>query len=144
MGNKQFEKAFRKAVFNFNDSICNFIFQKGSNEVFLKFILNNKLVTFRCYKDQYYIDLWKNHFIDFFETGNFDYNGYWKIYGGSGKDDVFVDDKIYKIPLCSRFGRDFCEHHESKLKNLYAIKHPDLGIKLIPKPINGESIIEFD
>lgn len=147
MNKTGFIKAFKKAIPNFDETLCHYEFKKY-NEVKIKFVLNGKLVCLKTYKDQYYIDLWKNHFIEYFNTGVFDYNGYWKIYNcrklkDGSLEDFFIDDNVYKIPLCKEFENDFYEHSK-ELEALYRIKHKDLGIKLIPKPINNKNIIEFD
>jgi len=149
MNKTGFLKAFKKAIPNFDETICHFEFKKY-DEVKVKFVLDSKLVCLKIYKDQYYIDLWKTHFIEYFDTKKFDYNGYWKFYGskkvkGRLLEDYFIDNNIYKIPLCKKFGSDFYEHSED-LEKLFKIReneNKDLGIKLIPKPINNENVINL-
>lgn len=134
MGKSGFEKAFKKAVPNFDERLMWFIHKK--HETFICFVLNNKLSKFRVYREQYKIDLWKQHFIEFFETGLFDYNGYWVFYGNDkiAPEDI---DKVYKIPLCVDGCDEFYPHSKELGRFLcnYRIKYPTCGIKLVTKPI---------
>lgn len=138
-----FEKQFRKQIPNFNELICHFEFKRKSYEPCkIKFVYNNKLYSLEVYKSQYYIDLWKNHFIEFFETGIFDYNGYWIIYGDNQKP---VETKIYKIPLCSQYGND-CYGHSPELQKIWKTKNgvkigKQYGLKQIPKPDDLTNVI---
>lgn len=149
MNKTGFLKAFKKAIPNFNETICHLEFKKYE-EVNVKFVLHNKLVCLKMYKDQYWIDLWKNHFIEYFDTKIFDYNAYWKFYNSkrlkNGElEDYFIDDNIYKISLCKIYGNDFYEHSKelNKLFKIREAKNKNLGVKTIPKPINDEKIIEL-
>lgn len=132
-----FQTAFKKAVPNFNETICHFEFKSRGSEVIVVIIWKGVLWKLKIHKSQYYIDLWKNHFIDFFKTGEFDYNAYWKIYKGNGK---FIEEAIYKIPLCKKFGNDFYEH-SPELDKLFKKKKNDYGIKTVPKPLTNENVI---
>lgn len=104
---RSFEKAFLEAVPNFDETIMHFEHKRKMYEgCSIKFVLNGKLKSMDMYYSSHYIDLWKNHFIEFFETGEFDYNQYWVPYGNESK---FKPEHLIprKIPLCSRFGDDF-------------------------------------
>lgn len=149
MGKKEFLKLFKKAIPNYDETICHFEFGKYK-QVNIKFVLDNKLVLLKAYRDQYYINLWRNHFIEYFNTKTFDYNGYWKFYStkklvDGSLESFFTDNDIYKVPLCKEFGSDFYEHSKElgKLHKIRESKNKNLGIKLIPKPVNNEKITEL-
>lgn len=147
---KGFEKNFKLAVPNFNELIAHFDHKSKIHQPSkIVFIWKNKLWKFEMYKSQYYIDLWKNHFIEFFNTGEFDCNGYWKKYKERNGNNVkFLDDVIYKIPLCSSYSNDFYEyspelHKFYKTSEAYGIGN-QYGFMLVPKPIkSNEKIITF-
>lgn len=142
-----FEKAFREAVTNFDETKI-FFAHKGSRkggESYIQFVWEGKLRKFKMYRTDYHLALWANHFIDFLNTGEFDYNGYWRLYANSRQDKDgnwvhdWVDDKIYKFSLCKKLGSDFYEHSD-EMTAFY--KSPEgskigkqHGIKLIPKPL---------
>ncbi len=147
-----FEKAFKKAIPNFNELIAHFKHKRKMYEPSkVVFIWKNTLWKFEMFKSQYEIDNWKNHFIEFFKTGEFDYNGYWKKYttDGRGNNKKFIDDKIYKIPLCKNYGNDFYEHSNS-LQEFYSTPEANgigkqYGFEIVPKPLEDskEIIIEI-
>lgn len=140
-----FEKAFKKAVPNFDETKIWFSHKSKMYEPSLVcFVWQGKLWKRELYKNQYHIDLWANHFVDFLNTGEFDYNGYWKVYksvqvkGGEWESE-WVDDKIYKFPLC-KFGDNDCYEHSKEMNEFF--KSPEgakigrqHGIRLVPKPL---------
>lgn len=104
---RSFEKAFLKAIPNFDETIMHF---KHKGKMYegceIKFVLDGKLKSMDMYYSQHSIDVWTGHFKEFFETGKFDYNQYWIPYGNG---IIFKEEHLIprKIPLCSRFGNDF-------------------------------------
>jgi hypothetical protein len=133
MGTIGFEKAFKKAVTNFDETKIWFVYKNGEVEVC--FVWNGKLNKVPMYKEQYAIDIWKNYFIEFLETGEFDYNSYWILYEDNeiAKEDI---GKIYKFRLHKEDGNDF-EIHSDEMSNFldnYRKKYKACGIKQVPKP----------
>ena len=149
----KFKKEFIKAIPNFKEHLCFFDFHKKNYEGgTIQLVWHNTVWRMHVYFSQYYIDLWKDQFIEFFETGEFDYNAYWKKYTtvkGDIYKQVFVDDIVYKIPLCKQYKNDFYEHSESMSK---AHKRDDWktvgnkhGLTRIPKSqIGNDKIIEIN
>lgn len=132
-----FEKAFRKAVTNFDETKIWFEHpSKSYNQSKVCFVLDGKLRKFPMYKSQFELDHWANHFIDFLNTGNFDYNGYWRIYGDFGEIG-----EVLKFPLCDQLGNYFYEHSDEMSNYLddYRKKYGDCGIRLVSKPLNNEN-----
>jgi len=133
-----FEKAFKKAVTNFDETK---IFFEHKSKMYLPskilFIVDGKLNKLSMYKSQFHIEIWKNHFIEFLNTGTFDYNAYWTLYPDNliSKEDV---GKIYKFPLCNENGNKF-NVHSKELGNFidnYRKKYKNCGIKEVCKPLN--------
>lgn len=134
---RSFEKAFKIAVTNFDETKIWFEHKsksyQGSN---ICFVLEGKLKKLFIYRTSHHIDIWKNYFIEFLNTGNFDYNGYWKLYDNHliNSNDI---DKIFKFPLCENLGHQF--YPNSKEMNLflsaYRINYKGCGIKQVGKPL---------
>jgi len=133
-----FEKAFKKAVTNFDETK---IFFKHKSKMYeptkILFVLDGKLKELEIYKRQYFIEIYKNYFIEFIETGKFDYNAYWVLY----EDDMIAKEdigKIYKFPMCKSKWNDFYEHSEemSNFLSNYRKKYKNCGIKQVPKPLD--------
>lgn len=134
-----FEKAFKKEVINFDETKIWFEHKNKSHEgSFICFVLDGKLKKLHLYRDSYYIDIWKNYFIEFLNTGDFDYNGYWELYN---KSDINPNDKdkIYKFPLCEDLGKQFYPHSKQMQKFLfnYRQNYPNCGIKQVSKPLEN-------
>lgn len=132
-----FEKAFRKTIPNFDETIMHFEHGKKMYEgCKIKFVLEGKLVSMDMWYGQYFIDLWAAHFIEFFETGKFDYNQYWIPYG---ENKEINEEHLVprKIPLCSKFGNQFyvhskeCSAFSEEMRKIY----PGCGFKHIGKKI---------
>jgi len=135
-GKIAFEKAFIKSIPNFDETKIFFNHKKDKTE--LHFIWNKKLHKFPIYRDSYHLDLWKNHFIDFLNTGEFDYNGYWKIYTGEDPNIDIEIGEVLKFKLCNNLGNYFYEHSNELsiyLENYRKTVDKDCGIKLVPKPL---------
>lgn len=151
-GKKAFEKAFKKTVPNFNELICHFEHASRSYEAStIVFVWKNRLWRFKMYRHDYSINKWANHFIEFFETGEFDYNAYWKFYdtktvAGGKTEQFWVDDVIYSAPLCMKFGSDFYEHSEEFSQ---MCRHPHFskvgkqyGIQTVSKEMIKDSVVK--
>jgi hypothetical protein len=134
-----FEITFKKQVPNFNELICHFE-HKGKYNTYIIFVWQNKLWRLEVGRSQYYIDKWKNHFIDFFNTGEFDYYGYWRKYT-TAKNDIYThiypEDIIYKVPL-SKFAKNDCYEHHPKLMSID--RTDEEGLDLISKPLSDCTI----
>lgn len=128
---KTFEKKFREAVPNFDANKIWFEYKKYETNIC--FNLHGKLRKLKTFKDEKYIEIWKNYFIEFLETGNFDYNGYWKVYKNRGE---FVDDIVYKFPMRESEYSFFDIHTPefSKFMSDYRYEHGDSGFAQVPKP----------
>lgn len=140
---KGFEKAFRKAIPNFNELIAHFEHKSKLYEPSkVVFVWNNKLWKFEMYKSQFEIDIWGKHFVDFFISREFDYNGYWRKYTTNSKGGNQTPfGPIFKIPLCKKHGNDFYEH-SPELDKLYKMPEGEgiggkYGLMLVPKPDNN-------
>jgi hypothetical protein len=135
MNKKSFEKAFKLAIPNFDETKIWFKHKaKSYQESEICFVLDGKLKKLPMYKSQDNINLWKNYFIEFLATGNFDYNGYWELYSGNNKSSF--DNNIYKFPLTSKNYNQFNIHTDEMFKFLQEkrAKYGDLGIRQVPKP----------
>jgi hypothetical protein len=130
-----FEKAFKEAVPNFNGAIAHFVHGRSLNdECSIAFICDGVIKSLPLYYYQGDINVWKTHFIEVFETGNFDYNQYWVPYGGSKpiEQEHLVP---RKLPLCVKYGNDFYtdspEVHEfgREMRDIY----PGCGYKYVGK-----------
>ena len=131
-----FEKAFKKAVPNFDETKAHFEHSRGGmyNGCHIKFVLGGALKSLHMYYSLYEIDQWKGHFKEFFDTGEFDYNQYWIPYGMEIKSEHLIP---RKLPLCSKLGDDFYIHSKEtdkfmkEMRNIY----PGCGVKTVGKPI---------
>jgi hypothetical protein len=133
-----FEKAFKKAVTNFDETKIFFSHKSKMYEPsMIEFVLDGKLKKLPMYKTQYNIEIWKNYFIEFLNTGKFDYNAYWKLYENNSINPEDIN-KIYKFPLCNTRGNEFYEHSNevSEFLSNYRKKYKNCGIKQVPKPLN--------
>lgn len=126
----KFEKEFKKAVTNFDERLLWFTY-KGT-DTFINFVWQNKLCKFKIYRYEHDINIWKRHFIDYINSGEFDFNAYWILYENN---DIAPEDinKVYKFPL----EKDFDVHSEELSDFLfnYRKKYPNCGIKTVGKPI---------
>lgn len=137
----RFEKEFKKAIPNFDETKVSFSYKsRGYEPATINIVWAGKLWHMKMYKFQYGIDLWKNHFIDFFNTGEFDYNAYWRIYGGTDQSIIWIGDETYKASLCKRFGNDFSEHSpefdELCKTTINEKRGKQYGVRLVPKTLN--------
>ena len=130
---KSFEKAFRTAVTNFDETKIWFEHpSKSHHESKVCFVLDGKLKKFKMYKSQYELDIWAKHFIEFIATGKFDYNGYWKVYNGSR-----LIGETLQFPLCNKLGNEFYEHSDEVGEYITKYReetNKDVGIRLVSKP----------
>lgn len=128
MNKKQFEKAFKKAVPNYNPIMCWFIHEKYVT--YIHIVWDNSSWIMQVSKTQQDIDLWKGHFIEFFKTKNFDYHAYWALYDIKTGEQVTINDEIYRSTLIKKDKNDFYYYgtlnynHPSlkKIGSLYGIK----------------------
>jgi hypothetical protein len=130
MKKRIFEKAFKTAVTNFDERLIWFT-HKGDN-TFVNFVWQDKLQKFRIYRDDYYINIWKQHFIDFINTGEFDYNSYWILYQDH---NIAPEDigKVYKFKMENKF--NIYSRIYSHFLFEYRKTYPNCGIKQVTKPI---------
>lgn len=125
-----FIKAFKKAIPNFDETKIFFNKKgkvyKGIDVLFVQ----DRLKKRHLYCSDYHINLWKDHFIEFLETGKFDSNCYYKI---------FVNSKVleYKsFPTVSLHDTDYhwysseLEQYMTKLRERYG---KDSGLEQISK-----------
>lgn len=132
-----FWNAFRKAIPNFDETKC-WMEKKDSliSGCDICFVWDGELNKLHMYCGDYYIDIWKNYFIEFFDTGNFDYNGYYELYESK---DINPEDvgRMFKFPLCSFYGKKFYDHSKkiSSFLREYRKNYPNCRIKRVPKPI---------
>jgi hypothetical protein len=136
---KSFEKAFIKSVYNFDETKIWFEHpSKMYQESNICFSVNNKLYRLPMYKSQWHIDIWKNHFIEFINTGEFDFNSYWQLYGCKNKEH---EKEIYKFP-CTIKNKGVIEvHSEEMLEFLDKYRKTiddGCGIQNTCKPLNYE------
>jgi hypothetical protein len=135
MNKNGFETAFKKAVTNFDETRVWFIHKSKSYAPSqVCFVWKNKLCKVNMHKAQYDINLWKNHFIEFLETGEFDYNAYWMIY----KEENEPIGDVLKFPLCKFYDDEFFTH--SPEMNCYLEKYREevddsVGIMQVQKPL---------
>ena len=135
-----FENAFKKDVTNFDETRIWFEHKSRMNdESNVCFITDGKLQRLPMYKSQYEIDKWKQHFIEFLDTGIFEMQAYWQVYGDEVPNEV--KEKIWKFPLTKSYGNYFHEHSEEFSNWLTEIKKDnpwDCGVRQITKPIDKE------
>jgi len=136
-----FRKAFKKAVPNLDEGRVqiNKAPSATAKDVAITIIVRGRLTNMYVYNKQYEIDLWANHFIDFFNTGKFDRNAYSTPY--SGKDSKPLD-IIKRTPL-GRMTKDRndCDYdkHSPKFNgwmNSFRKEHGDHGFTFVPKPLD--------
>lgn len=130
-----FWNRFKKAVPNFDETKC--WLEKKAGKLFINFIKDGSLKRCEVYKYQYYIDLWKQHFIEYFETGDFDFNGYYIVYDKKDINPVDIG-RVWKFPLISKFGNDCYGHsnESSKFLENYRQDYKNCGMKMIGKPVD--------
>lgn len=125
-----FIKAFKEAIPNFDETKIFFEKKskpyKGLNVLFVQ----DKLKKLHLYCSYYYIWLWKDHFIEFLNTGTFDNYCYWK---------VFVNGNVLeyrKFITESRYGTDYNPHSNEVNDYLNWLRDThgkDSGLEHIPK-----------
>ena len=131
------EVAFKAAVHNFDPSKIWFEHPRGfSKPSKICFVWNGVLAKFTIHKDFDSINVWKNHFISFIETGSFDYHAYWTLYPDT---NIAANDcgKKYMFPMKSEVHDHFNPHSPELDKFMlnYRLEYPKANIKLITKPI---------
>lgn len=129
-----FEKGFREAVHNFDETKIWFTYHR--NNPCVCFVLDGKLKKFPMYMSRHSLELYKNHFISFLHTGFFDYNAYWQLYETK---DINANDvgKTYIFPMHESSYNQFDAHSKemSDFLTQYRIKYPNCGIKQVPKTL---------
>jgi HTH-type transcriptional repressor of NAD biosynthesis genes len=132
---KSFEKAFIKAVPNFDETKIHFIHPSSMHDQSkVCFVVDGKLKKFPMYKSSYYVEMWKNHFIEFLNTGKFDMNFYVSIHNGKRS----MDGKIHKFPFVTFYGNEFYDHSDASFALLDHIRKTkgDCGMKTVAKPLD--------
>lgn len=138
MGHEGFIKAFKSAIINFNGNMVHFEKSDISGKIKIKVKIGLEFKTLLVYREKFEIELWKNHFLEYFETGEFDMNAYWQPYTSDNSGSrIPFGEKIYKFPVISEFGNDFYESSPqfSGFMNSFRGQHPevDLGFEQVPK-----------
>ncbi len=131
------EIAFKAAVHNFDPYKIWFEHPRGfSKPSKICFVWNGVLAKFTIHKDAESINVWKNHFISFIESGSFDYNAYWTLYPDPC---IAANDcgRKYMFPMKSEVHDHFNPHSKEldKFMMNYRLEYPKANIKLITKPI---------
>ena len=130
---RSFEKAFKAAVPNSEGKIWFKHPSKSYQARQVCFMLNGKEVTFEMYMNHDSIDLWKEHFNEFVETGVFDTNFYCQVYGSINES---ANKKIHKFPFTSLGSNKFYAHHPDGSKMLTEARelYGDCGLRTVAKP----------
>lgn len=140
-----FWKAFQKAVPNFDET--KLWLEKKSRNLFICFVDGGKLKRCEVHKADYYIDLWKQHFIEFLDTGSFDWSSYHIVYEKSNINPADVG-RVWRFPLITRFGSDTYAITDESMQFLdeYRQRYKNCGMKHIGKPANwtGEGMYEVN
>ena len=138
-----FWKAFKKAIPNFDETKCHF--EKGAKLYRggkIKFTINGELRWIGVSCSRYEIERWKNYFIDFFNTGEFDNYSYWKPYTGDHKDSLYPEgDKTWKFkfsdnPKYIKSGGHYYSHTSefTEWMGAYRLVNGDCGFVEVGKP----------
>lgn len=129
-----FEKAFREYVPNFDECKMWFIYTNGKVE--LRWAENGKLQKFSMYKSEFEIDRWCQHFIEFFETGKFEYAAYWKLTSPKNLPSHMSLDDVHRFPMHESSYDKFCVHSKEMNRFLTHYRHQygDCGITVVRKP----------
>jgi hypothetical protein len=137
MNKNGFESYFKKVITNFDETKIWFE-HKLHEKSNICFVLNGKLVKLSLYKNKDSIDLWKNYFIEFLETGNFDMNGYYRLYNtdSKGQNKFYISD-ILTFPLGDDHDKVFGTYSKKSFDylNQYRKEHGDCGMEQVEKPI---------
>ena len=89
---KQFERAFIAAVPNFSDTRIWFSHKpKMCDTTTIGFPLNRKSYSITLYKSHKEIEIWKNYFIDYLNTGNFDQIYYCQLFTENIDNNRVID-----------------------------------------------------
>ena len=140
-----FWKAFQKAVPNFDET--KLWLEKKSRDLFICFVDSGRLKRCNVGKSDYYIDLWKQHFIEFIDTGHFDWYSYNIVYDNKNinPDDI---GRVWRFPLINKFGEDTYALTDELFTFLsqYRRKYKDCGMKQVGKPKDwkGEGIYSIN
>ena len=98
------------------------------------FMLDGKEVYVPIYMNVSSIEQWKQHFIEFVETGEFDKHFYCQVYGDNLPSHV--TSKVHKFPMTSLGANKFYCHNPDAMRMLNKVRedHGDAGIETVPKP----------
>ncbi len=129
-----FEKLFREAVPNSEGKIWFQHPSKMYSERKICFMLDGKEEKFLMYMSKEAIEKWKQHFIEFVDTGEFDMNYYCQIYGD--KLPQHVTSAVHKFPFTENYSYKFATHHPRAMKLLRETKYAfgDCGMMTVGKP----------
>lgn len=116
-----FFNAFKGAVSNFDETRI-WVETKGKvySGLHICFVEDGKLKRCHVYCTDYYLNLWKDHFIEYLETGKFPWFCYCKI---------IVEGQVHefkKFPLTKNYGND-CYWHSPELNEYLIQLRKDFG-----------------
>ena len=131
---RSFEKAFRAAVPNSEGKVWFYHPNKSYSQRKVMFMLDGKEVHVPMYMSHDSIEQWKQHFIEFVETGEFDRHFYCQVYGDNLPQHVTK--KIHKFPMTETNYDKFSCHNTDAFKMLEGVreKYGDAGMKTVAKP----------
>ncbi len=90
MGPKKFEATFKKRMQGLFNETKVFFFHCG-DKTKIGYIAGKKLKYVNIYREEYELDYWSNHFLDYLKTGTFDDNAYWQVYNSDTVNMVDAD-----------------------------------------------------
>ena len=131
---RSFEKAFKQAIPNFDETRIWFEYSKKyGKQLAVCFVYENKLKRVPMYQSQYEIDKWKNHFIEFLNTGVFDMHFYISIY----TEDKNIGD-IVKFKFGTSGNNEFYEYTNETMEYLHNYRKnidDSVGMRTVSKPL---------
>ena len=138
----QFTYYFKEAVPNFNFAKISISESIEPYEVRIIFVLDNKLQFICLHRSKRAIHLWKNHFIEYFTTGNFDFYSYWQVFTDATltKPDLIIENtsSVFKFPLppTELITTSILSDELTQFIKDTKSKHPNCLIVMVPKPFH--------
>lgn len=129
-----FEKIFRAAVPNSEGKVWFKHPSRMYQERKVCIMLDGKEVFIPMYMSKDRIEQWKQHFIEFVETGEFDRHFYCQIVGDNLPQHVTK--KIHKFPMTELGSNKFYCHNQEAMKMLTEVRerYGDAGLEVVAKP----------